>query len=65
MVTPLVMLQGCCPPDDPFGYFDVLLDEELAFIVELVEPLLHFEVDLDDRMMVLDPCPGYSGPLFG
>jgi len=41
------------------------LDEELMFVVELVEPLLQLEVDLDDRMVVLDPCPGYSGPLSG
>jgi len=41
------------------------LDEELAFIVELVEPLLQLKIDLDDRMMVLDPCPGYSGPISG
>ena len=39
------------------------MDEALAFVVKLVEPLLQLEVDLDEEMMVLDPYPRYSSPL--
>ena len=65
MVTLLLYFQGCCPPDDPFGYYDAPLDEELVFVVELAEPLIQLEVDLGEQMMVLDPYPRYSGPLSG
>ena len=41
------------------------MDEELEFVVKLVEPLLQLEVHLDEEMMVLDPYPGYTDPLSG